>query len=528
MKTKILALLLSALMIACMIPFAVVSADEGIAKSDNVVFVANAGSDENPGTLEAPVATLQKAVEKLQLNGGVAVIIGQVTISAYKDDTGANAGNSVMPPHNGTITVTSYYDGVDYRTKFYGTESTPARLILDNGTVCSFALQGDYVFDYLDICVNTSKKNCIIACYYNDVTFGANIKTVFEGIDGTPWYEGNFACDEYPAVDPRTYPPIILNGMNIEDAQGVGNMLEGATITEPATLNVAGGTWQSVRIGDRDCPFRNTVDCAMTMNISGGTYTQWTGKWTNANTNLCVMAHYQFISTENFVSTVNITGGIFHGEISGFGTFGSASFGDAIEEGIVNINIEGGSFQRYYTGDAQGICGPIVVASQYYPFMAANLQFGEKACVNIKIDSSKIAVESFDPYISVFGLEDMLPVYVDVTEKSDLVVISEDIPVWNIKYAGVPAGEKPAETEAPATTEAPKTEAPKTEAPKTEAPKTEAPKTEAPATQAPATQAPATQAPAEESSPALFIVLGVAAAVIVAVVVIIVIKKKKA
>ena len=59
MKTKILALLLSALMIACMIPFAVVSADEGIAKSDNVVFVANAGSDDNPGTLEAPVATLR-------------------------------------------------------------------------------------------------------------------------------------------------------------------------------------------------------------------------------------------------------------------------------------------------------------------------------------------------------------------------------------------------------------------------------------------------------------------------------------
>lgn len=360
MKTKILAIILCVLMLACMMPFTAVSADEGIAKSDNVVFVANAGDDDNAGTADAPVATLQKAVEKLQLNGGVAVIIGQVTIAVE---------NGVMPAHNGMITVTSYYDGVDYRTKKYGTEATCARLILDNAANGAFALQGDYVFDYLDICVNTNKKQSIIACYYNDVTFGANVKTVFEGYDGTPWYEGDFSCAEYPTVDMRKAPPIIITGWNKEDAQGAGSITESTTITEPATVNIAGGTWYSVRVGDRDVPYRNTVDAEMTLNISGGVFTYWSTKFENSNTNVCVMGQYQISTGKNFVSNINITGGTFMGEISGFGIPGSASKGDPSHEGVININISGGSFERYGNDGY----GPVVIPTQYLPMMYANL-----------------------------------------------------------------------------------------------------------------------------------------------------------
>ncbi|MBQ2733465.1 MAG: hypothetical protein IJF74_04835 [Clostridia bacterium] len=85
------------------------------------------------------------------------------------------------------------------------------------------------------------------------------------------------------------------------------------------------------------------------------------------------------------------------------------------------------------------------------------------------------------------------------------------------------------ETQAPATTEAPKTDAPATDAPATDAPATDAPATDAPATNAPATNAPSTQKPADtdkgNSTP---IIIGVVAAVVViAVVVFFVIKKRK-
>lgn len=525
-KTRIFSFVLAVLMALSTFVIGVAAAD-GIAKSDNVVFVANSGSDDAAGTVDAPVATLAKAVEKLAATGGVAVIMGQVTIEGYKDETGMIAGNSVMPAHTGLITVTSYYDGVDYRAKMNGSDATGARIILNNGTAVSFNLQGDYLFDYVDICIPAAaKKQPIIACNYNDVTFGENIKMVFEDVTGLPWYEGDFACSEYPTVDPRLYPPIVLAGKNIEDATGVGTVAEPITVTEPCTITVKSGTWQSFRIGDRDVPFRNTIDTTVNLNIEGGTFTQWTGKYDNSNTNLCVMAHYQVCTTENFVGNVNITGGIFHGEIGGFGTYGPASYGDALEEGVINININGGTFKRDYGGQ-----GPIIQPSQYLPFGYANLMFGEKHAVNVNIDTSKITVDSAVPFIQIIGRDELVNVNVNLDAKNDLVYVEETVPLWCITYAGVPAGEKPAETEPPVTTEAPATEPPATE-PVTDAPKTEPvtePTTKAPETNAPATQAPSTPAPADDGGSALPVIIAIVAAVVViAVVVVIIIKKKKA
>ncbi|MBQ5808518.1 MAG: DUF5123 domain-containing protein, partial [Clostridia bacterium] len=60
-KTRIFSIILAVLMaLSCLVIS--VAADEGIAKADNVVFVADAGDDNNAGTAEAPVKTLQKAV----------------------------------------------------------------------------------------------------------------------------------------------------------------------------------------------------------------------------------------------------------------------------------------------------------------------------------------------------------------------------------------------------------------------------------------------------------------------------------
>ena len=117
------------------------SATDGIAKNDNVVFVADGGSDDNAGTVDAPVATLAKAFEKLAETGGVAVLEGVVTI----DKT-----NGTMPANKALVTVTSYYDGVDYRAKIYGSDKVTARLDLCNGTT-SFNFGGDVTLSLIHI-----------------------------------------------------------------------------------------------------------------------------------------------------------------------------------------------------------------------------------------------------------------------------------------------------------------------------------------------------------------------------------------
>ena len=240
-KTKLLCVVLAAIMAFSTLAIGV-SAAEGIAKSDNVVFVANSGSDEAAGTAAAPVQTLQKAVEKLAANGGVIVVMGNVTITP---------DNSIMPEHNGTITVTSYYDGVDYRAKINAGDATGARLVMTNSSKKAFALQGDYVFDYLNMTIpDSASKNCIIATYYHNVTFGANFATLFERVDGTPWYTGTFGTES----GSRTYPPIFLMGQNVSDVGIEGDV----TVSHDVVANIAGGIWQSARISSLSGPHSTT------------------------------------------------------------------------------------------------------------------------------------------------------------------------------------------------------------------------------------------------------------------------------
>ena len=172
MKTKILSVFLAIMMIAsvCTCFTAGVSAADGIAKAANAIFVADFGSDEAAGTAAAPVQTMQKAVEKLP-NGGVVVVMGVTTI----DTT-----NSVMPAHEGTIIVTSYYDGVDYRAKLSGGDKVGARLNMTNAANSSFSLHGDYEFDFMNFCIlEKAHSNSIIAGNYNNITFGANVGDLY-------------------------------------------------------------------------------------------------------------------------------------------------------------------------------------------------------------------------------------------------------------------------------------------------------------------------------------------------------------
>ena len=95
---------------------------------------------------------------------------------------------------------------------------------------------------------------------------------------------------------------------------------------------------------------------------------------------------------------------------------------------------------------------------------------------------------------------------------------------WGLHIYNIDTSVFAKETQAPATTEAPKTDAPATDAPATDAPATDAPAANAPATNAPSTQKPADN---EKGNSTAIIIVVVAAVVVIAVVVFFVIKKRK-
>jgi hypothetical protein len=192
----------------------------------------------------------------------------------------------------------------------------------------------------------------------------------------------------------------------------------------------------------------------MTINVSGGQFTQWTAQYDSMNTNLCLMGVYQACTTENFVGTINVTGGLIHGEIGGFGTYGSASYGDAVEKGSIVINILGGTFDRDYQA-----FGPIIQPSQYLPFGIAGLTFGENTSVTINVDSSKVTLGGTCPFFTILGREEHIKIYVNVTEKNEDWIIGDDIPAADIKYGPLnvqaPTTDAPVVTEPAVTTAAP-------------------------------------------------------------------------
>ena len=132
--TKIIAVLLSVLMIASAVPFAFVSAAEGTPKNANVVFVADSAADGGDGTAAKPFNSLAAGFEYLKTTGGVVVVMGLCSLFEGMGE--------VMPETAKHITVTSYYDGVDYRTKPYTGDSVGARIEFCIGPTTSFALNG--------------------------------------------------------------------------------------------------------------------------------------------------------------------------------------------------------------------------------------------------------------------------------------------------------------------------------------------------------------------------------------------------
>lgn len=278
---------------------------------DKVVFVSDAGTRDGDGTSPATaVNTLQLAVAMLRETGGTVVVCGPLSGKP------AFFVSCAAP-----VTVTSVYNGVDYR-------KTANACINQSG---SWTLESDMTFEYLNVNVTSAGQS--INAQYNDLTIGEEVAT--------------------------TGSELTING-----GYRIGaGALSSADVSCHAdcTIRVASGNWTLLRGGNmRVNPVDpiGTVDAGVKFSIyiSGGNFSN---KSVNANAivgmNGCDGDAYFEISGGNFV-----------GNVAGIHRTGGNSTGTlATFDGSMTVKITGGTFasefQLYHTADTPKVQGDTVL-----------------------------------------------------------------------------------------------------------------------------------------------------------------------
>ncbi len=171
------------------------------ARTDVVYFLSDAGNG-NGTSANAAGNSLADAFAAIGDNNGTIVLVGPYVTPVFS----STGSGFIVPKHAGEITITSVYDGVDYR------KSADAALIITQ----NIYLGGDTVIDGLRI---TNKKSYggILAAY-NDLFVGADVVTDYAG-----------TVLHYPSLVGGTY----------EAVQDVA-----------CEIVVNGGNWQRVRLGN--------------------------------------------------------------------------------------------------------------------------------------------------------------------------------------------------------------------------------------------------------------------------------------
>ena len=262
---KILALVLSVLMVLGMVPFTAISADthtetttnettthtphvEPTLTSDKVVFVSGAGSNDNDGeSPDAPVKTLTYATELLGDNGGTIVVCGAVAIadeplSTYEYTSGTTTqtlvdGRYQMPAHKGLVYITTVYDEVDYGADCGATISFGKWN--DHGTEKShhFIIGGPTTFEKITF---TTEANPVFYGRGHFLTMGEGVSSgnnmYVVGYEQTTFH----TTGENMSTNSDTH--IIIKSGNYDAIVGMARSATDGTYMGTAYITVNGGT----------------------------------------------------------------------------------------------------------------------------------------------------------------------------------------------------------------------------------------------------------------------------------------------
>ncbi len=266
----------------------------------DVVFLSDNGSDDNDGSsFSKPLQSITKAFKLLGNDGGTIVICNAVTI-----DTTAEA---TFPTHDGQITITSIYEGVDYR-------ETGASLAFN----VDVYLGGDTLIEKIDIS-NTSGAE--FYCRGNSLHLGEEITTTYASTPMAIW--GGMDC---------AVAGVTLNNLKFYDY----------------TIQIDSGDWHYVRGGSIRTGESQYVGIIgnVTIIINGGRITNTTTSPTMNG--IIAVAGFDALDGD---ANIIINGGEINCSVMGLGRPGTnaTSSNSAYANGNVNITINGGTFRSGIT-----------------------------------------------------------------------------------------------------------------------------------------------------------------------------------
>ncbi|MBQ2734036.1 MAG: hypothetical protein IJF74_07745, partial [Clostridia bacterium] len=263
--------------------------------STGVVYVKTGGLENGKGeTPETAINTISKAAGLLRDSGGTIVICGE-----YK-----TTYNEFMPENFKRITITSNYNGVDYR------KTSGAVIHMAH----SFSLHGDITID--DVGMIVEGNSLMLICNYNDIIIGDGVEITL-------------------GAGYKSYP-LFLVGMNV--AVG-GTPLDIISLDEECNIEINGGTWIYLRCGNRRTaaaqPFGGIArNGKLTVTINGGTFL-------NAGSTFHTSA--VGMNSNHGECNLIVNGGTIKGNIYCVGRAGTSTSTDRAEmTGTVNVTVNGG------------------------------------------------------------------------------------------------------------------------------------------------------------------------------------------
>jgi hypothetical protein len=152
--------------------FFVISANGQVGKA---IYLRDGGSSDG-SSFDQPIGDFKDAVRLLKNSGGTIVVCGEYSYSELillSQISGTSNGRKV-------ITVTSVYNGVDYR------QTNGAKLVAGNQNgSANMILAGDFIFENIKIETAGSTNPRAIICNGNNVNFGEGIECI--KTDGAPY-----------------------------------------------------------------------------------------------------------------------------------------------------------------------------------------------------------------------------------------------------------------------------------------------------------------------------------------------------
>lgn len=301
-KARILSVLLVLAVCIGIIPAsASVTADEDVYSGAPAVYVKDSGKGDGSSPDNA-LSDLRAAFSMLSETGGYAVICGDLTISE---------ANYTTPSTEQAITITSHFDGVDYRTQ-------GAELVLK---ISSLFHSGNVRYESLNI---KFSKALNIYMQYNDLHIGEGVST-------------------YRAKESDTYRyPILVGGKVVSASDTAAS----ASNSRDTVMRIDSGTWDTAFCGNN----RSSNDRAVGNNsgrsaliINGGHFTR-----TNDNSYPVSAGGMNYFSGDVYLE---INGGTFDCSVYAVFRTGTLPTNTALiapktNTGDVLVRITGGTFNR--------------------------------------------------------------------------------------------------------------------------------------------------------------------------------------